>query len=216
MGDFGAHFSNANLPLPSPPLPLYAKRMTDRITITATQTLAKNWGSLTNFTLLYRRRDGDVQELQREVYDHGSAAAVLLFDPGRKTVLLVRQFRLPAQLNGDDPDMLEVCAGLLDGEAPEVAAAREALEETGHAPEALVHVCDCYASPGSVTEKVSLFLGHYHAGTQRNGGGGLVAEGEEIELVELPLADAITMIGDGRIMDAKTIILLQHLALTRL
>ena len=189
--------------------------MTERITIIAAETLAKNWGSLTNFTLDYRRRDGQVQRLQREIYDHGSAAAMLLFDPARETVLLVRQFRVPVHLNGDDPDLLEVCAGLLDGEAPEIAAAREALEETGHAPVSVTHVCNCYASPGSLTEKVSLFLGHYNAGTLRHAGGGLAEEGEEIELVELPLAEALDMIATGRIIDAKTIILLQHLALSR-
>jgi nudix-type nucleoside diphosphatase (YffH/AdpP family) len=182
--------------------------MSKRITIIATKVLAKNWGSLSNITLDYRRRDGQVQRLDREIYDHGSAAAVLPFDPARETVLLVRQFRLPVQLNGDDPD-------LLDGETPEIAAAREALEETGHAPTDLVHVCDAYASPGSLTEKVSLFIGHYNAKTLRHAGGGLVEEGEEIELVELPFADAFAMIASGQIIDAKTIILLQHLALIR-
>ncbi len=189
--------------------------MTDRIKIIAKDLLAKNWGSLTNFTLDYRRRDGQVQRLEREVYDHGSAAAVLLHDPSRDTVLLVRQFRLPAQLNGDDPDMLEVCAGLLDNDAPEIAAAREALEETGHAPTHLTFVCNTYASPGSLTEKVALFIGHYGAHTLRHQGGGLIEEGEEIEMVELGFADALAMITSGGITDAKTIILLQHLALSR-
>lgn len=189
--------------------------MTDRITILATTILARNWGTLSNVTLDYRRRDGLVQRLDREIYDHGSAAALLLFDPARDTILLVRQFRLPVQLNGDDPDLLEACAGLLDGEAPAQAAAREALEETGHAPTDIVHVCDVYASPGSLTEKVSLFIGQYHAATLRHAGGGLIEEGEEIEVVELPLAEALAMIGDGRIVDAKTVILLQHLALSR-
>ena len=188
--------------------------MTTRIKIIATDLLARNWGTLTNVTLQYHRRDGVVQHLQREIYDNGSAAALLLFDPARQTVLLVRQFRLPVHLNGDDPELLEVCAGLLDGETPAIAAAREALEETGHAPNSLVHVCDCYASPGSLTEKISLFIGHYDQTTLRNGGGGLVDEGEEIEVVEMPFTEAFAMIASGAIIDAKTIILLQHLALT--
>ncbi len=199
--------------LPTPRSARYANAMTDRIKIIAKDTLAKNWGSLTNFTFDYRRRDGQVQRLEREVYDHGSAAAVLLYDPSRDTVLLVRQFRLPAQLNGDDPDMLEVCAGLLDGDTPDIAAAREALEETGHAPSHLTFICNTYASPGSLTEKVALFIGHYSADTLRHEGGGLIEEGEEIELVELSFADAVAMIASGGITDAKTIILLQHLAL---
>lgn len=189
--------------------------MSERVKIVGVKTLAKDWGSLTSHTLDYTRRDGTVQRLEREVYDHGSAAAMLLVDPQRDTVLLVRQFRFPPELNGDQGDMLEVCAGLLDGEAPQIAAVREALEETGHAPENIRHVCDVYMSPGSLTEKVSLFVGDYHDGTRRHEGGGLVEEGEEIELVELPFADALEMIADGRIMDAKTILLLQHVALGR-
>lgn len=190
--------------------------MAQSVKIVSTRLLAQNWGSLTEATIDYRRRDGSVQRLTREIYDHGSAAAVLLHDPRRDTVLLVRQFRLPPQLNGDDPYLLEACAGLLDGEAPEVAAAREALEETGHAPRQLRHVADMYGSPGSVTEKTTLFIGHYDETTRRHAGGGIEAEGEEIELVELSFVDALAMIGDGRIVDGKTIILLQHLALEKL
>lgn len=190
--------------------------MSPRIRVIATNVLAKNWGSLTNYTLDYTRRDGDVQRFDREVYDHGNAASLLLHNRAQDTILLVRQFRYPPLLNGDDPDMLEACAGLLDGEAPQIAAAREALEETGHEPTDIRHVCDIYASPGSVTEKVSLFIGTYNADTFRHAGGGLVDEGEEIELVELDFDRAMAMIRDGRIVDAKTIILLQHLALERL
>lgn len=188
--------------------------MAERIKIIGVETLAEDWGRLTRTTMDYRRADGAVQRFSREVYDHGSAAAVLLFNPERQTVLLVRQFRYPPLLNGDDPNMLEICAGLLDGEHPDVAARREAIEETGHDPANLVHVCDVYASPGSLTEKVALYIGHYGESTRRNAGGGIEAEGEEIELVELPFAEALAMIGKGRIIDAKTVITLQHLALT--
>ena len=189
--------------------------MTSRVKIVSSRTLAKNWGRLTSTTLDYQRRDGTVQRLDREVYDHGNAAALLLHDPLTDRVLLVRQFRYPALLNGDQPDLLEVCAGLLDGEDPLVAAAREALEESGHEPRNIRHVCDAYMSPGSLTEKVSLYVGDYDETTLRHAGGGLVEEGEEIELVELDFAEALSMARDGRIMDAKTIILLQHLALER-
>mgnify|MGYP000037903180 FL=1 len=189
--------------------------MTDRITIIGARLLVKNWGTLSSVTLDYRHKSGTVQRLEREVYDHGSAAAMLLHDPVRDTVLLVRQFRLPPLLNGDDPDLLEVCAGLLDDNAPAEAAAREALEETGHAPADIRHVCDIYPCPGSLTEKVSLFLGQYGEHTLRHAGGGLEHDGEEIELVELPFQEALAMTRDGRILDAKTIILLQHVALER-
>jgi nudix-type nucleoside diphosphatase (YffH/AdpP family) len=190
--------------------------VTARVKIVSTRMLAENWGRLTSTTLDYARRDGTVQRLEREVYDHGNAAALLLHDPRHDRVLLVRQFRYPALLNGDMPDLLEVCAGLLDGEDPLVAAAREALEESGHAARNIRHVCDAYMSPGSLTEKVSLYIGDYDETTLRHAGGGLVEEGEEIELVELDFAEALAMIRDGRIMDAKTIVLIQHLALERL
>ncbi len=188
--------------------------MDERIRKIDEQLLAHDWGKLTKVTLDYRRNDGRWQRMSREIYDHGSAAAMLLFNPARETVLLVRQFRYPVLENGDNPDFLEVCAGLLDGEAPEIAAMREALEETGHAPTDIRHICDIYASPGSLTEKCHLFIGHYHEATRQTAGGGIEAEGEEIELVELDLAEALTMIADGRILDAKTVVLLQNLAMT--
>jgi nudix-type nucleoside diphosphatase (YffH/AdpP family) len=190
--------------------------VTGRVKIVSTRTLADSWGRLTSTTMDYARRDGTVQRLDREVYDHGNAAALLLHNPLEDRVLLVCQFRYPALLNGDPPDLLEVCAGLLDGDDPLAAAAREALEESGHAPRNIRHVCDAYMSPGSLTEKVSLFIGEYDEDTMRHAGGGLVEEGEEIELVELDFAEALAMTRDGRIMDAKTILLLQHLALDKL
>lgn len=187
--------------------------MTKKILLRDTQILSEDWGTLSRVTLDYQRDDGTVQRLSREVYDHGNAAAILLYNPESRSVLLVRQFRYPVMANGDPAFLLEVCAGLLDGDDPETCAEREALEETGHAPRDVVHVCDAYMSPGSVTEKVSLFLGHYGAETYRSAGGGLVDEGEEIEVVELAFAAAFKMIGTGEITDAKTIVLLQHLAL---
>lgn len=189
--------------------------MTERVRILDTETLYKGWGHYTRMTIDYRRRNGEVQRLHREIYDHGNAAALLLVDPERDTVLLVRQFRLPPTLNGDDGDLLEACAGLLDDDTPEHAAAREAIEETGHEPIELRHIGDVYASPGSLTEKLSLFIGRYGADTRRTAGGGLESEGEEIELVELPVREALAMVRDGRIVDAKTVILLQRLALER-
>lgn len=187
--------------------------MHDKIRLIGTEILSNDWGRLTRVTLDYRRDDGTVQRLRRENYDHGNAASILLFNPTRRTVLLVRQFRYPVLANGDPAFLLEACAGLLDGDDPLTCARREALEETGHEPKNIAHVSDIYMSPGSVQEKVSLFLGHYDETTYRNLGGGLVEEGEEVEVVEMNLGDAVAACGDGRIVDGKTIILLQHLRL---
>ena len=189
--------------------------MTEKISLLNTEILSKDWGTLSRVTLDYRRDDGTVQRMSREVYDHGNAAAILLHNPETQSVLLVRQFRYPVLANGDPAFLLEACAGLLDGDDPLTCAAREALEESGHAPRDIVHVCDAYMSPGSVQEKVSLFLGTYGADTYRTIGGGLADEGEELEVVELTLETALDMIGTGGIIDGKTIMLLQHLALKR-
>lgn len=190
--------------------------MQDKVRLIGTEILSNDWGTLTRVTLDYRRNDGTVQRLIRENYDHGNAAAIVLFNPAKRTVLLVRQFRYPVLANGDAAFLLEVCAGLLDGDEPETCARREALEEMGHEPRDVVHVSDIYMSPGSVQEKVSLFVGHYDESTYRHHGGGLLEEGEELEVVEMDLDDAIAACRDGRIIDGKTVVLLQHLRLAEI
>jgi nudix-type nucleoside diphosphatase (YffH/AdpP family) len=114
---------------------------------------------------------------------------------------------------GDDPGLIEACAGLLDGLEPEACARKEAEEETGYRVGAIQHLFDAYMSPGSVTEKLSFFIGTYAEEARVSGGGGLADEGEDIEVLEMPLADAIALLGTGGIVDAKTIMLLQHVAL---
>jgi GDP-mannose pyrophosphatase NudK len=185
----------------------------DRIKVISEEVLAKNWGVLKKWTFDFLRRDGGWQRQVREIYDHGSAAAILLFCPEKQTVILVRQFRLPVYLDGRDGWLLEVCAGLLDGDTPEVCVRREAEEEAGIRVKAVRHVVDADMSPGSLTEKVSCFVGSYDAEARISAGGGLVAEGEDIEVIELDFAKALALIGEGQITDAKTVLLLQHLAL---
>jgi len=187
--------------------------MTDKITLIQSEILSDDWGRLTKVTLDYRRDNGTVQRLSRENYDRGNAAAILLFNAITRSVLLVRQFRYPVMANGDAPFLLEVCAGLLDGDDPLTCAKREALEEMGHDLSDISHLGDIYMSPGSVQEKLSLFVGQYDDSTYRTVGGGLEHEGEELEVVELSLDEALAMIGRGEISDGKTIILLQHVAL---
>ncbi|WP_332693195.1 NUDIX domain-containing protein [Devosia sp.] len=187
--------------------------MHDTITIDSITPLARDWGRLDRYEVTHARRDGTRQTVLREVYDHGSAAAVLMFAPAERTVILTRQFRLPPHLNGDPAWLIEAPAGLLDGEAPALAARREAIEETGYEPQALEFLFDAYMSAGSLTEKCACFLARYTPGRQLAAGGGLAHEGEDIEVFELGLDAALEMIATGEIADAKTILMLQALQL---
>jgi nudix-type nucleoside diphosphatase (YffH/AdpP family) len=188
--------------------------MSELVTVKSITPLARGWGRLDRYEVDYACQDGTRQTVLREVYDHGSAAAVLMFAPAERTLILTRQFRLPPHLNGDAAWMVEAPAGLLDaGEAPEVAARREALEETGYVPEDMVLLFNAYMSGGSLTEKCACYLARYTPGARHTNGGGLSAEGEDIEVFELGLDDALAMIASGVIMDAKTIMMLQALAL---
>jgi nudix-type nucleoside diphosphatase (YffH/AdpP family) len=172
------------------------------------------WHVLRRTSYDYRRRDGRWTAEHRETYDRGNGATILLYDPARRTVLLTRQFRYPAYVN-DHPDgmLIETAAGLLDEDDPETAIRREASEELGVTVGELVHVFDVYMSPGSVTERVHFYAATYSPTDRTSAGGGLAEDGEDIEIVELALDDALAMTRDGRIADGKTIMLLQWLAL---
>lgn len=189
--------------------------MRDRVRVLDEELLSDNWGRLTKYEIEFQRRDGDWQRQRREVYDRGHAAAILLHDPARDTVILTRQFRFPVYLDGAEPGLIEVCAGLLEGDDPQTCARKEAEEEAGYRPDAVTHLFDAYMSPGSVNEKISFFVGTYTPASRVNGGGGLAHEGEDIEVLEMPLSQALGLIRTGGIVDAKTIMLLQHLALSR-
>ncbi len=175
------------------------------------------WHVLRRTTFDYRRRDGRWVTEQRESYDRGNGATILLYDAGRGTVLLTRQFRFPAYVN-DHPDgmLIETAAGLLDDDDPETAIRREASEELGVDVGALRHVFDAYMSPGSVTERLHFYVAPYTPADQTGPGGGVAAEGEDIEIIEIAFADALVMIHDGRIVDGKSIMLLQWAALNSL
>jgi len=176
---------------------------------------SSGWHVLRRTTFDYRRRDGTWTTQQRETYDRGNGAAVLVFDGERGTVLLTRQFRYPAYVNGHPDGMLiEVAAGLLDADDPETAIRREAAEELGVMLGELTAVMDPYMSPGSVTERVHLFAAPYSQADRSARGGGLVEDGEDIEVLEVTIRDALTMVDNGRIADGKTIILLQWAVLS--
>jgi GDP-mannose pyrophosphatase NudK len=189
--------------------------MHERVRVIERETLSENWGKLRRTTLELQLSTGEWQRQVRETYDRGDGAAVLLHDPDRDTVLLVRQFRFPAFENSDVPFLIEVPAGKLEGDDPERCARKEVEEETGFRADALEQVPGGYSSPGSVTERLTLFLGEYHAGARVAAGGGLAHEGEDIEILELGFDAAMAMVASGEIVDLKTIVLLQHLALRR-
>ena len=189
----------------------------DRVRIIEERLLSDDWYLLKKTTFDYRCRDGRWQRQSRETYDRGNGAVLLLFDADRDTVVLTRQFRFPAYVNGcPDGLLIEACAGLLDGEDPHTCIRREAQEETGFVVRAPRKIFEAYMSPGSVTEKLHFFVAEYEPVDRVSKGGGDAAEGEDIEVIELPLASALQMITNGTIQDAKTIMLLQHAALAGL
>ena len=186
------------------------------IRVVGEQTVWKRFIHLRTIVLEQTRADGRVELLDREVHDHGAAAAILLVDPARGTVVLVRQFR-PGAFFGGHPDgfLLEVPAGLLDDDGPEDAIAREAMEETGYAVSGLRHLFDMYSSPGTLTERVSCFAAHIDSARREGRGGGVDGEGEDIEVVEMAIDEAYGLIASGGIVDGKTIMMLQWLMLNR-
>jgi nudix-type nucleoside diphosphatase (YffH/AdpP family) len=179
------------------------------VEILSSEVLSKWWGTLSRVTIDLTRRDGLTVKLAREVYDHGHAAAVLPHDPARGTVLLVRQMRIAAWLSGDKAPLLEACAGLLDGDDPVRCILREGEEELGYRLHDPQLVANAYASPGSLTERVALYLASYSSADRLGDGGGVQHEGEDIEVVEMELAEAFALIAKGGVIDMKTILLLQ-------
>ena len=188
-----------------------------KIKINQTELLSDNWYLLNKVTFDYLRKDGVWITQKREVYDRGNGAAILLYNSQQKTVILTRQFRLPAYLNGDKTGlMIEVCAGLLDQDHPEQCIIRETEEETGYRIKSVQKILETFMSPGAVTEILHLFIGEYDDSMKVQEGGGLEHEQEEIEVIEMPFDEAYAMIATGEIKDAKTIILLQYAKINEL
>ena len=185
--------------------------MTSTIRIVEEKLLSKHWYTLktTAFDLL--RSNGQWQRQHRETYDRGNGATILLYNRAQKTVILTRQFRFPTYVNGNPSGlMVEACAGLLDQDDPVTCIRRETEEETGFRIGAVKKVFEAYMSPGSVTEKIYFFVGEYQARDKVSNGGGHAHEGEDIEVLELDLEEALAQISSGQIQDAKTIMLLQY------
>lgn len=180
-----------------------------RIKNVQSELLSDNWYVLRKFSYDLIKRNGERQPQTREVYDRGNGATILLYSKIKKTVLLIKQFRMPTYVNGNSTGMLlETCAGLLDNDSPEDCIRKEAIEETGFAVGKVDKLFEAYMSPGSVTEIVHFFAAEYDESQRQNAGGGV--DDEDIDVLEVPFSQALDMIKDGRIKDGKTIMLLQY------
>ncbi|KPA91149.1 MULTISPECIES: NUDIX domain-containing protein [Pseudomonas] len=185
----------------------------DRVRIVDSTVLSDDWYLLKKTTFDFLRSDGTWQRQSRETYDRGNGATILLFNREKRSVVLTRQFRFPVFVNGHDGMLVEAAAGLLENASPEERIRAEAEEETGYRVQHVQKIFEAYMSPGSVTEKLHFFLGEYDGDSKVGHGGGLEAEGEDLEVLELSLEDALAAVRRGEIVDAKTIMLLQYVAL---
>lgn len=184
-----------------------------RIKIEDVKVLSDDWYLLKKTTFSFLREDGSWQQQSRETYDRGNGATILLYDPTRRTVILTRQFRYPAFVNGHDDLLIEAPAGLLDNAEPEARIRAETEEETGFKVRHVRQIFDAFMSPGSVTERLHFFVGEYQPGDRTSEGGGNEEEGEDIAVLEIGIDKALAMIASGAIRDGKTIMLLQYAAL---
>lgn len=184
------------------------------VSIEKTEILSDNWYTLKKITFNIKKENGDTETQSREAYDRGNGAVILLYNTHTKNVILTRQFRLPTYINGNlDGMLIEACAGLLDNDNPEDCIKRETEEETGYKISKVEKIFEAYMSPGSVTEILHFFIAEYSDDMKINEGGGLEEEGENIEVLQLQFDETLSMIDNGKIKDAKTIMLLQHLRL---
>ena len=188
--------------------------MSSTINILKTEVLSNNWYTLRKVTYEYTKPDGTIQTQEREAYDRGNGATILLYNKQQNTVILTRQFRLPTYLNGNSTGMLiESCAGLLDKDNAEDCIRRETEEETGYLVTDVRKIFEAYMSPGSVTEILHFFIAEYTKDMKVHTGGGVEHEQENIEVLEPGIDEAMNMIATGQIKDAKTIMLLQYVKL---
>jgi nudix-type nucleoside diphosphatase (YffH/AdpP family) len=192
-------------------------RMVTSYRIRELHILSNQWGRLQRVVFDTQNELGEIRQHESELYDAGNGAAVLLYNVRQRMVLLIRQFRVATVRNGNPSGLLvEACAGKMDGLPAEQTIIKEIWEETGYAVKAVRPVLSIYPSPGSFTERLELYVAAYEPEDKKSDGGGLKEEGEDIEVIELPFDEALSMIQSGKIRDAKTIILLQYAALNGL
>ncbi|MDB5119980.1 MAG: Nucleoside diphosphate pyrophosphatase [Sphingobacteriales bacterium] len=182
-----------------------------------TEILSDNFFKLKNLKFEYKKEDGSWENQKREVYHSGNGATVLLYNKEEKTVILIRQFRMPTYINGNESGvMIEACAGLLEDNNPEDCIIKEIEEETGYQVPHVKKIMECYMTPGSVAEMLHFFIAEYSKDMKVSEGGGLAHEHESIQVFEVPFSQALNMVKTGEIKDAKTIILLQYAQINKL
>ena len=180
--------------------------MKDRIK----KVISDRWFTLKDISFDYTKNNGEIQRQDRVVYHKDNYAAILLYNSQKQTIILTKQFRMPAYVNTpEDGFVTEVCAGMLDNDAPEECVIREAEEETGYRVKEVHKVFECYTSPGTLSELAHLYIGEYNDSMKVNAGGG-TDEDEDIEVIETPFEKALEMVKTGEIKDAKTIMLIQY------
>lgn len=179
--------------------------------------LSDNYYTLYKLNFDYQMPDETWVHQMREVYERGHGAGVLLYNTTKKTVILVKQFRMPSFLNDKkDGFLIEIPAGILDEDNPEQCILRETEEETGIRLKSVKKIYEGYSSPGVLTEKMHFFAGEYTDDMKVSMGGGLASESEDIEVLEVPFKEAIDMLENGNIIDTRTIVLLQYAQIHKL
>lgn len=186
------------------------KDVNERVQVRSVEVLSDDWYVLKKTTFDFLRSDGTWQRQSRETYDRGNGATILLYNLERRTVVLTRQFRYPAFVNGHRGLLIEAPAGLLEERSPEHAIRTEVAEETGYLVHDVRKVFEAFMSPGSVTEKLFFYVAEYDASSRDDEGGGLPEDGEDIETIEMNIEAAMEGIASGAIQDGKTIMLLQY------
>ncbi|WP_178988003.1 NUDIX domain-containing protein [Winogradskyella schleiferi] len=181
-------------------------------------TLSKEWATLNRIDYDYQFKNGEWKRLSRESYNRGNGAAILLYNSKKGTVILTRQFRMPIyEVNEQEGMSIEVCAGAIDNNDGALETViRETEEEVGYRIKAAKQVLTAYTSPGALTEKMFLFIADYDESMKVAKGGGVESEDEEIEVLEFQFSKALEMITNEKIIDAKTIMLLQYVQINKI
>lgn len=185
-----------------------------RIEVLEKTTPFKGYFQVDCYRLRHRKFDGGwTDEMSREIFERGHAAAVLLYDPPRDRVVLIEQFRPGAYAAGLEPWLIEIVAGIIDpGETPEGVVRREAQEEAGCTVGELLPVGRYVVSPGGSTETVTVYCGRVDSHAA-GGIHGLDHEHEDIRVLALDREEALARLAQGKVTNLIAVVALQWLAL---